>query len=121
MVAGGDLFQLVVLVLAAFRITHLLVFDEIAKFLRDPFIAVKTETLQDGTQSLVAEPRGTGLRRFVGRVLVCYWCAGIWVSGFLVAGLFLFPVPVFRAFVLLMAIAGGQALLGKWEESKSRA
>jgi hypothetical protein len=37
------------------------------------------------------EPRGRGLRRVVGELLVCPYCLGMWTSAFLTAGLLVAP------------------------------
>ncbi|HWI66116.1 MAG TPA: DUF1360 domain-containing protein [Symbiobacteriaceae bacterium] len=80
--------DLALLVLASFRLTHLIVFDAIM------------------------EPVRTRLEpiRFVGEVVSCYWCCGIWASGALVAAHLLWPAAS-RPVELLLAVAAGQALL----------
>lgn len=79
---------LVLLVLAAFRLTHLIVFDAITEPLRRPFLQMK----------------------FLGDLLGCYWCAGIWVALLLVALTHWWPGPM-RIVLLVLAVAGGQSLL----------
>jgi len=86
--------ELVLLVLACFRLTHLIVFDSITEGMR--------EVLRD--------------RPFVGALVSCYWCAGIWASGTLVLLSWLWPRPM-RTVVLVLAVAGGQAMLEKIVQS----
>jgi hypothetical protein len=81
-------FNLVLLVLASYRLTHLVVFDSITEPIRNRLAPVP----------------------FVGELVSCYWCAGVWVSAALLAGQHWFPAPT-RVVVLIMAIAGGQALV----------
>lgn len=79
MLAEISLQILLVLGLASFRLTRLIVFDTITEFIRSPFM----EVVED-EEGIFLEPKGTGLRRWMGKLLSCYWCTGIWVS----AGLF---------------------------------
>lgn len=81
-------FDLAVLILASFRLTHLVVFDTIAEPLRR---AVKDLP-------------------FLGAMMECYWCAGVWVSLLLYAGYSLWPETLMPV-AIIFAIAGGQALL----------
>lgn len=101
--------HLVVLVLAAFRLTHLLVFDEIAAFIRHPFLHSWEETDENGQPIHVVEPKGTGIRRFIGSLLRCFWCTGVWVSAGVVALYAL--VPASFPLLLVFAIAGAAAIL----------
>jgi len=81
-------YDLVLLVLASFRLTHLLVFDVITEPLRRPLLG----------------------RPFIGTLISCYWCTGIWVSAGLVAGLAFWP-SVVRWILLVLAVAGAQSFL----------
>jgi hypothetical protein len=80
--------NLALLIIASYRLTHLIVFDSIMEPVRD---------------SLVRVP-------FIGQVVTCYWCCGIWVSAALVAAHLLWPAVTFWV-VLILAVAGGQAIL----------
>jgi len=81
-------FDLVLLILASFRLTHLIVFDDIAEPVRK---------LLDRW-------------RFTAVMIACYWCAGIWASAGLVLLYLLWPTPA-RVLLLVLAVAGGQALV----------
>lgn len=72
---GIDLETLCFIGLAAFRLTRLIVFDKITEFIRSPFFEVVEE--EDGAYLV---PASTGLRKWIGELLDCYWCTGIWVS-----------------------------------------
>lgn len=73
-----SLMDFIVLSLAAYRLTHLLVFDKIFEPIRNFFVKrdfsgpIPSYTLQGGL-----------IRSYMGKLLICPWCAGIWVSGFL--------------------------------------
>jgi hypothetical protein len=80
--------NLVILMLAAFRLTHLIVFDSITAPLRRPLERIP----------------------FIGELVGCYWCCGVWVAAFLVILQLTVPRLSFPL-LLLLAVAGGQALL----------
>ncbi|HEY3367993.1 MAG TPA: DUF1360 domain-containing protein [Symbiobacteriaceae bacterium] len=80
--------NLLLIILASFRLTHLLVFDTITAPLRKPFEA----------------------KPFIGELITCYWCCGVWISGLLLL-LRDFMPRVGNPLILLLAVAGGQSLL----------
>lgn len=80
--------DLALLVLASFRLTHLIVFDSIMEPVRQRLVRV----------------------RYAAELISCYWCCGVWVSGALVAGYLLWPSGA-RIVLAVLAVAGGQALL----------
>ncbi len=80
--------DLLLLILDSFRLTHLLVLDAISEPLRRPL----------------------GGQPFLGKLLSWYWCAGIGVSAALLCAYTYWP-GLTRSLLLLLAIAGGQALL----------
>jgi len=100
--------DLVLLILASYRITHLLVFDKLAEPVRRYFFV----TVPGAAAETV--PRGRGLRRFIGRGLSCFWCAGVWVSALVLAAFSLLPDPIAYGLIGVFAVAGGQSLLEKW-------
>jgi hypothetical protein len=83
--AAGDL---VLMGVASHKISRLVSKDKVAAFARAPF----TEFQEKGGPAEVEErPRGTGLRRAVGELLVCPYCLGLWVSAGLHLGLVFAP------------------------------
>jgi Protein of unknown function (DUF1360) len=63
---------------ASHKLSRLIAKDRITAFARAPF----TEYEQPGGPAEVEErPRGEGLRRTIGELLVCPYCLGMWVSG----------------------------------------
>ncbi|MDF2681175.1 MAG: sporulation protein [Brevibacillus sp.] len=101
--------DLAILVLACFRLTHLIVFDEITKFLRDPFISLIDEKDASGQIIRQMHFKGGKIRSWIGRLLSCYWCVGIWVA--LVIVLLYLYVPAAYPIILLLAIAGAAAVI----------
>jgi hypothetical protein len=99
----------VILALASFRLTHLLVFDEITSFIRNPFLAVTYEEDASGQVMRQIEIKGTGLRYWIGSLLSCYWCTGIWSSLLLVILYWL--VPAVFPLLIVLAVAGIAAVI----------
>lgn len=91
----------IMLILASYRLTHLIVFDKITEFIRKPFLT-KKKISQNETKTV---PKSN-----IGYLLTCYWCAGIWSAIFL--GLIYLWVPdIAKYLIFILAIAGGQAIL----------
>jgi Protein of unknown function (DUF1360) len=94
----------VMLILASYRLTHLIVFDKITEFIRKPFVKkVKVET-ENGTESKEVPTS------MFGYLLKCYWCAGVWSAILLGTAYLLFPRVTF-VFILIFSIAGGQSII----------
>jgi uncharacterized protein involved in cysteine biosynthesis len=97
--------DLCLLVFASFRLTRLMVYDTITEFLRAPFHDTVEETMEDGSTETYIEIKGEGMRFWVGELLSCHWCAGIWSAAFLYSGYAIIPqlsMPV----ITVLAIAG---------------
>ncbi|MBD5059691.1 DUF1360 domain-containing protein, partial [Xanthomonas citri pv. citri] len=68
------------------------------------------ETLPDGTTETFLVIKGHGTRRWIGELLSCYWCTGVWCSAFFYIGYVIWP-PVFKPLVFIFAIAGCAAFI----------
>ncbi|GAC41505.1 DUF1360 domain-containing protein [Paenibacillus popilliae] len=101
---------LTLLILASYRLTRLIVFDEILSFVRRSFVEERFETDESGMMYAVVEEKGGRFHTFVHKLLVCYWCVGIWSASFLVAAYLLIPDLIFPL-VLLLAIAGAAGIV----------
>ncbi|WP_409274461.1 DUF1360 domain-containing protein [Neobacillus sp. SCS-31] len=91
--------------LASFRLTRVIVYDKIAEFFRSPFL---DEIIEDG--EIYITPKGKGLRKWIGELISCYWCTGVWVSAGLIGAYFYFPkigIPV----ILIFAVAAIASIL----------
>jgi len=73
---------------ATHKCARLLAKDPVTSPLRAPFTIFKGTS---GSAELQEEPRGTGLRKAVGELLVCPFCVGQWVATGFVFGLVLRP------------------------------
>lgn len=105
-----NFFEFIILALACFRLTRLIVFDKITEFLRNPFFDEIEEENEDGLKEIYYTPKTTPVKKFIGTLLSCYWCTGIWVSAGVTAGYFLLPA-YFLPIILVFAIAGLGAII----------
>ena len=87
-IADIRLFDLLLICIATYRMTRLMVYDRLFKLFRD----------------IIRTFEGTGLGDSVRAIVTCPWCAGVWISLFNVAIFFL--VPFGELFIYVMAIAG---------------
>ncbi|MFK9095470.1 DUF1360 domain-containing protein [Bacillus salipaludis] len=102
--------NLLILSLATFRLTRLLVFDKITEFIRNPFFDEIKEENEDGEMEVYYLPKKTGVKKFFGELLSCYWCSSIWAAALIVALFYLSPaisVPI----LLILAVAGIASIL----------
>lgn len=81
-------FDALLMALATFRITRLMVYDKIMRWFRDLFVG------------------GRGPLRTANDLLQCPWCIGIWAALAVVFGYFVFSWGWFVIFFLAMAGAG---------------
>lgn len=90
--------------LASFRLARLFVFDKIMNWFRASFLEEVKEVNVAGQEIFKKVPKGKGVRRFVGELLRCYWCVGIWISFMLVVSYLLLP-EVTLVIVIIFAIS----------------
>jgi hypothetical protein len=104
------LMDFILLSLACFRLTRLIVFDKITESLRAPFFEEIEEENEEGIIEVYYSPKNTPVKKFIGELISCYWCTGIWVSAGLVVG-FLYFSYLFVPIILIAAIAGLASIL----------
>ena len=100
-------FDLFVLSLASFRMTRLIVYDQITLFIRKPFF-IEEEMEEDGEVYYVPYPRG--IRGWIGSLLNCYWCTGMWVT-ILLYIVYTCVLTETMHVILIFAIAGIAAII----------
>lgn len=103
-------FFMFLLALASFRLTRLIVFDRITSFMRTPFLDQVEETNENGEIEEYIIIKGKGLRAWIGELLSCYWCTGIWVTTLLYVLFIMFP-KVGEPVLLILGIAGLAGIL----------
>lgn len=95
----------VLLSLASFRLTRLIVFDTITAFIRKPFF----EEVEEQNEIYIV-PKKSGIKGWIGKLLDCYWCTGMWMAIFLVVCYYLWPFWSHLVIVIL-AVAGLAAII----------
>jgi hypothetical protein len=98
-------FDALLMALAAFRITRLVVYDKIMRWFRELFIQ-KREFEKDGEIWLELVPYKTGLLATIYDLLGCPWCVGFWSALIIAFVYFIFPWAWFVIFFLALAGAG---------------
>jgi hypothetical protein len=106
-VSGIDL---LLLSLASFRLTAIVTEEKVARSLRAPFCERIVITKSDGTAAEEEVPAGRGLRRAAGEMILCPWCAGVWIATLLVFFWILLP-GISRVVLLAFSVAAGGLLL----------
>ena len=80
--------DLLLLTLASHKVARLISKDRVTSAIRAPFTRYEGS---GGPGEVSEKPRGRGLRRVVGQLLVCPYCLGMWTSAALTAGLLVAP------------------------------
>jgi hypothetical protein len=102
--------ELSILALASFRLTRLFVFDKITAFIRNFFLDEIEEKDEKGETEIYLVPKKGIMRGFIGELLSCYWCTGVWSSIALCTLYLIFPtiaIPV----LLVLAVSGLAAII----------
>ena len=102
-------FDLVIIILAAFRLTRLFVYDIVMQFFRDWFLDKEEFEDERGAIQVRRFPPIKGPRRTLNDLLGCPWCFGMWAG--LLVPLFYFLTPYAWFVILVMAISGVATLL----------
>ena len=84
-VEAGDV---VLIGTASYQLSRLISKKKVTSFVRAPFTELEGK---GGPAELEERPRGSGLRRAMGELLVCPYCLGLWASGGFHAGLLFAP------------------------------
>jgi hypothetical protein len=83
-----SILQLIILMLATYRLTRIIVYDRVLKVFRD----------------FIRSLEGSGIGDSLKAIITCPWCAGVWVALFVVVCYFF--IPYGNVFVYIMAISG---------------
>jgi hypothetical protein len=102
--------ELVILVLATFRLTRLIVYDKISEFIRSPFLLTVEEMSPDGKLEEYIEVKGTGIRSWIGELLSCHWCTGFWCATIVYTLYELFPL-FSKPLIIILAISGCASII----------
>jgi len=80
--------DLALLTVASHKAARLISKDKVTSAVRAPFAEYQGSA---GPGEVSEKPRGRGLRRVIGELLVCPYCLGMWTSAALTAGLLVAP------------------------------
>ncbi len=115
-VRGGFLisvppFDALLMALATFRITRLIVYDKITRWFRELFADTR-EFEQAGVVYVEIKPYGSGFRHTLHELLQCPWCIGIWSA--LAVMFFYYIYPWAWSVIFFLALAGVGSLIQVW-------
>lgn len=102
-----DARDLALITLASHKASRLISKDKVTSAIRAPFAEYEGPA---GPGEVSERPRGRGLRRVVGELLVCPYCLGMWTSAALTAGLLIAPRFTRWASAVLVAFFGADVL-----------
>ena len=88
--------EAVVIILASYRMTRILVFEKIFKYLRN----------------VLKKREGLYVIGTLHSIITCPWCAGVWVTLTIVVFYFLIPFGVVLVYVLALAGIASMVILG---------
>ncbi len=98
-------FDLILIILATFRLTRLFVYDKITRFLRDMFQHAEESYTEVGVTYFSKTERTSGPFRTAYELLICPWCFSIWAALFVSFGYF-YNVTLFWLPILILSISG---------------
>ena len=111
--------DLLLMSVATYKLSRLIAKDRITGFFRAPF--TRYEGPSERPSEVSEQPRGSGLRRAIGELLVCPYCLSQWVgTGFI--GLYLQAPRLARTVSsLFVIVAGSDVLQQAWIAVDKRA
>jgi hypothetical protein len=113
-VATGDV---VLIGTASYQLSRLISKKKITAFVRAPFTELEGK---GGPAELEERPRGSGLRRALGELLVCPYCLGLWASGGFHAGILFAPRATRFSASVLTAMAISDFLQVAYKAAEDR-
>ncbi len=103
-IGAGDLLLISV---ATHKAARLIAKDRVTSPLRAPFTRFDRDA---GPGEVSEEPRGRGLRRSIGELVICPYCLGMWIASAFVAGLIVVPRATRAVASVLAAVTGADML-----------
>jgi hypothetical protein len=101
---AGDL---VLVAVASHKASRLVAKNRVTSALRAPFTRFEDDA---GPGEVSEAPRGRGVRRALGELIVCPYCLGLWTSAGFTAGLIVAPRPTRWTAAVLAAHFGSDLL-----------
>jgi hypothetical protein len=104
-------FDALLMALATFRITRLVVYDKITRWFRELFVKRRVYE-KDGKMWVEITPHGGGFFHTIYDLLQCPWCIGFWAALIVVFCYFVFTWA--WSVILFLALAGIGTLFQLW-------
>jgi hypothetical protein len=102
---------------ASYQLSRLVSKKKITAFVRAPFTELEGK---GGPAELDERPRGSGMRRALGELLVCPYCLGLWASGGFHAGILFAPRTTRFSASVLTAMAVSDFLQVAYRAAEKR-
>ncbi len=99
--------DLALITVASHKASRLVAKDKVTSAIRAPFAEYQGSA---GPGEVDERPRGRGIRRVVGELLVCPYCLGMWTSAAMTAGLLVAPRFTRWMCAVLVAFFGADIL-----------
>ena len=99
--------DLALITVAGHKASRLITKEKVTSAIRAPFAQYEGP---GGPGEVSERPRGRGLRRVIGELLVCPYCLGLWCSAAMTAGLLVAPRFTRWTCSVLVAVFGGDVL-----------
>lgn len=107
---GIDVFDAILVALAVFRVTRLLVYDKITRWFRELFMHRRTIPATGSSPAYVElMAYSSGPLRTIYELLRCPWCIGVWAALVVVYAYFMYNWAWYV--ILILAIAGAASWL----------
>lgn len=103
------LFDLILIILATFRLVRLFVYDKITRFLRSFFFEANEVYTEEGVTYFSKKERMHGPMRTAYELLTCPWCFSVWAAIVLV--FFYFVTSYAWLVILVLAISGVASII----------
>lgn len=103
---------------ATYKLSRIITKDRVTSFMRSPFTRYTGEA---GPSEVSEQPRGRGVRRAVGELLVCPYCTAQWVATALVAGYARDPAATRTVAGVFAVVAASDFLQQAWLATEKRA
>lgn len=104
-----SVFDLILIILATFRLVRLFVYDKITRFLRDLFFQANEAYTEEGVTYFSKKERMQGPLRTMYELLTCPWCFSVWAA--MVVTFFYFLSPYAWLPILVLAVSGVASLV----------
>lgn len=95
-----SLVSFIFLALASFRLTHLIMYDQITEKIRLLFV----EEVEHGGE-IYYNPKN-----FIGEIILCYWCCSVWTSIILLI-LFFYGGTVGYFIIMVLALSAVASII----------